>query len=933
MARLLLLLLLLARRTTCDLRRRAGADLAGDYPFERLIPDSIAYCKSRLIQDANCCLDVRKPSGLIHRHLRREGTTWTDTAGMVRGADTLTMPEDADCSTPRMLWVHGGSWMYGSPTTTGYDVLTHKLAKAANIVVMALDYPLIPAGNFSSIQDATLAALRWLAVNGPKDCGTKYQPPLFIGGDSSGGGTALSLVLRLKQGPGPKLAGAVFFSPWTNLESNSPEYYTNAFAEVVYRGGFAGHWLGAWKTTAYVGDIMFRGNPSEMSWSFRKNALDYVGGSHHMLHDPMMSPYYADKEQLQGPGLPPMYFVVAGSESILGDSVVFAQKAALYGAEVKLDIMTNMWHDFPMYSEGCGGGKELWQGVRAWNNTAAFLKTVASDGRLKEADDLKNLRSPLTRFEHDMSLNLSAAWFMTTGRWNYALDVAQLLGAIGLNHSEEASASSPVVTADRPSDEAPSPARQVELAATDYPYARLIPDSIAFCHSKLIADPLCCYDEEKVPDITTMRMRRPGTEWICDFDICWSGILGRRGEDTLTSPKGATCSSPRILWVHGGSWLYGSPDSIGYDGLTNKLAHVAQAVVMALDYPLLPVGNFSTIQDATLEALRWLATHGPEGIECGSQHRPPVFIGGDSSGGGTALSLVLTLKKKPSLLPVKLAGAIFFSPWTNLECNTPEYYTNAFAEIVYRGGFDTRKNMTTYVGDIMFRDNPSKKSWYSVLNALDYVGKQAKLLRHPIMSPFYADRAELEGPGLPPMYFVVAGSESILGDSVIFAQKAAFYGAEVKLDIMTGMWHNFPMYSEGCGGGKELMQAVRAWNNTASFVTDIGNTGHLSGGEALTQTRSPLTSIVYDETLDASKTWFGSNGPWGSEPSWPGTTSSADLEEVTWPQGRHFALPSSTVLVGLIGMVVGAAMALIAVEWRDTMRSRRREELVLPLLA
>ena len=35
----------------------------------------------------------------------------------------------------------------------------------------------------------------------------------------------------------------------------------------------------------------------------------------------------------------------------------------------------------------------------------------------------------------------------------------------------------------------------------------------------------------------------------------------------------------------------------------------------------------------------------------------------------------------------------------------------------------------------------------------------------------------LSGGGVPPLLFMVGGSESILGDSMIVAQKAAFYGA------------------------------------------------------------------------------------------------------------------------------------------------------------
>ena len=45
---------------------------------------------------------------------------------------------------------------------------------------------------------------------------------------------------------------------------------------------------------------------------------------------------------------------------------------------------------------------------------------------------------------------------------------------------------------------------------------------------------------------------------------------------------------------------------------------------------------------------------------------------------------------RPHLLSQKLAGAFLFSPWTNLMCNTPEYYTNAFSRIQGQGKFKAR---------------------------------------------------------------------------------------------------------------------------------------------------------------------------------------------------------------------------------------------------
>ena len=55
-----------------------------------------------------------------------------------------------------------------------------------------------------------------------------------------------------------------------------------------------------------------------------------------------------------------------------------------------------------------------------------------------------------------------------------------------------------------------------------------------------------------------------------------------------------------------------------------------------------------------------------------------------------------------------LAGAIFFSPWTNLKCDTPDYYYNAFAKIVDKKAFKDPDSGVAYVGDLMFRGHPEE---------------------------------------------------------------------------------------------------------------------------------------------------------------------------------------------------------------------------------
>eukprot|EP00403_Amphidinium_massartii_P044694 CAMPEP_0178461724 /NCGR_PEP_ID=MMETSP0689_2-20121128/49460_1 /TAXON_ID=160604 /ORGANISM="Amphidinium massartii, Strain CS-259" /LENGTH=284 /DNA_ID=CAMNT_0020088575 /DNA_START=279 /DNA_END=1135 /DNA_ORIENTATION=+ len=240
---------------------------------------------------------------------------------------------------------------------------------------------------------AVRSALAWLAVNGPGGCSNAPEdaPPLFLVGDSSGGGSSLSAALSLKatewklllnnvtvpmpvethlewpqqqqvtMGATAQLSGVVMFSPWTNLACNTPDYFIM----------FSDQYL---KVILEAGPVK---NEKDFAW----NAKQYLGSKDKkLLRDPNVSAYWADKASFEG--APPLFFAVGGSETtILGDSVVVAERAAAAGVPVELEIYEGMWHDFPMYSEGCGNPwkRQLWQGVDAIARAAAFMKHFAGE--------------------------------------------------------------------------------------------------------------------------------------------------------------------------------------------------------------------------------------------------------------------------------------------------------------------------------------------------------------------------------------------------------------------------------------------------------------------------------------------------------------------------------------------------------------------------
>ena len=89
------------------------------------------------------------------------------------------------------LLLHGGGYNAGSPKT--HRKLAANIARATNMRVLVPDYRLAPEHPFpAGVKDALLA-FGWLLSQGRK------ESDIVIGGDSAGGGLALSMLLALRE--------------------------------------------------------------------------------------------------------------------------------------------------------------------------------------------------------------------------------------------------------------------------------------------------------------------------------------------------------------------------------------------------------------------------------------------------------------------------------------------------------------------------------------------------------------------------------------------------------------------------------------------------------------------------------------------------------------------------------------------------------------
>src|SRR5258707_15864002 len=114
-------------------------------------------------------------------------------------------------------------------------------------------------------------------------------------------------MLSLRELGVPLPAAGVLMSPWTDLAATGESYVSRADADPIHQ--------------------------RPMILALAKNYL----GEHGDPRDPLASPLYADLA-----GLPPLLIQVGDRETVLDDSIAFADKARAAGVEAELEIWDNM---------------------------------------------------------------------------------------------------------------------------------------------------------------------------------------------------------------------------------------------------------------------------------------------------------------------------------------------------------------------------------------------------------------------------------------------------------------------------------------------------------------------------------------------------------------------------------------------------------------
>ena len=204
-----------------------------------------------------------------------------------------------------ILYCHGGGYTSGG---LGFSkVLASKLTRATGMDTLAFDYRLAPEHPYPAAVEDALTAWGHLESLGiaPGD--------IVLAGDSAGGNLALVLCLKLREA-GRGLPGALLLmSPWTDMTASGESLRGRAGIDPVL-----------------TPDYMYAVREA------------YAGGLD--PSDCLLSPLFADFA-----GFPPALIQVGTHEILYSDAERLAERMLAAGADCRLEVWENMWHDFQMY--------------------------------------------------------------------------------------------------------------------------------------------------------------------------------------------------------------------------------------------------------------------------------------------------------------------------------------------------------------------------------------------------------------------------------------------------------------------------------------------------------------------------------------------------------------------------------------------------------
>ena len=270
-----------------------------------------------------------------------------------------------------------------------------------------------------------------------------------------------------------------------------------------------------------------------------------------------------------------------------------------------------------------------------------------------------------------------------------------------------------------------------------------------------------------------------GFQYDAEFIPCDAG--GVAAEWVIT--PGAD-NSRRVLFIHGGGFVMGSPKS--HRTISSRFAEVSGCAVLSIDYRMMPEYTHKDCLEDCRTAYQWILENGPDGAGKIRQ----LFVGGDSAGGNLTLSLIAWIRDNGLPAP---AAVVAMSPLTDV----------TFSGASIKANLDTDHLLKPFMKPLA-KLPPFAKSWWVFWTYKVWPAS-------PAVSPLLGDLS-----GLPPTLVQVSLAEMLLDDARRYVFKARAAGSDARLQCWDDMLHIWQIFYP------RLPQAVEAWDEIGKFLQSHG---------------------------------------------------------------------------------------------------------------
>ncbi|HLF30533.1 MAG TPA: alpha/beta hydrolase [Xanthomonadales bacterium] len=239
-------------------------------------------------------------------------------------------------------------------------------------------------------------------------------------------------------------------------------------------------------------------------------------------------------------------------------------------------------------------------------------------------------------------------------------------------------------------------------------------------------------------------------------------------------------SARRVLYIHGGAFIAGSP--LSHRNITSQFAARTGACVLSIDYRLMPEHRRRDGIEDCRSAYRWILDNGPQGPQA-VQH---LVISGDSAGGNLSLSLAAWVRDQGLRRP---DAVVALSPTVDGTFSSPSIVSNLGTDVMLGPLFKALLKIPAWL-----------RRWVYVLenrfNPAD-----------PVVSPVFGDLS-----ALPPTLIQVSEAEMLLDDARRYVNKARASGTRAVVQSWGHMMHVWHIFYP------QVREAGEAWDEIVRFL-------------------------------------------------------------------------------------------------------------------